>query len=261
MATRAVNLDEELGCVSVLMHLSRAGVVSIRFSPALQQFFESLPAVEQREVNRKLQQSADVLQALSKAQDNASQTPAQQAATSTEPSAQHDLQPTGAAEMHAASHDRTEANVPVSSRSAALPSGQATALPRHFCAEKRRPKQPVGRPLPSILQMCSSVRRHTVGRDYHKAQLKAYLTGVIGYAGRMATDISHQSLVILAVNETRCRPGVSSLTSFVYTEVYKSNCNVLDANAEFEEGQAAAMPSGQHAPAQADREVSMQQQS
>ena len=219
MGTRAINLDEEHGCVSVLMHLSRAHIISMRFSPSLQQFFESLPAAKQNRVHKELQQAGNVLKALSKAQDGASQTSAQQTATSIGPSAQHNLRPDGAAELHAASHDHTVAELPDSSRSAAMLASQATALPRHLYAERRRPKQSARQPIPSILQMCSSVRRHTVARDYQRAQLKAHLTAVIGHPAHMAADMKHASLVTLAINETRRTPGVSSLTCFVYTDV------------------------------------------
>ena len=74
-----MQLEAEHGCVSALVHLSRAHVYTVRLSSSLR-----------------------------------TEGPGK------EPPAQFNLQPVGAAELHAAAHDSTDAEDPVSSRSVAL---------------------------------------------------------------------------------------------------------------------------------------------
>ena len=101
VSCRAVNLEEEHGCVSMLMHLSRTYDHIVRLSPSLQQLIQLLPLVAQARMSRQLQQLKHI--AVQSQRHDASK--ARRLKLLQRASCTGDLQPDGAAELHAAARD------------------------------------------------------------------------------------------------------------------------------------------------------------
>ena len=194
LASRAAVLDTEDGCESILVHLSRAGVVSRKMSKSLHLFLDTLEPQQQLKARAAVEQPARLLKQMSDARDAAASVQQGQPSSSS------------MAEAQGAGFDVPEPygmpdSVPLVRSRPAVPSTSGSHAPAQC-----RPRSMQSRPAPSITDMCNSVIAGKL--PYSRDQLRAFLAN-LQYPEPLQSDASLDSLRNRVVAVTKAQEGMA----------------------------------------------------
>ncbi|KAL0019711.1 hypothetical protein WJX77_002666 [Trebouxia sp. C0004] len=143
LASRAAALDSEKGCASILLHLSRAGVVTFKVSKSVQRYLDTLQPQQQVRAQGDIEQAARLLKQLSDVRDAAGS-----------------IQQGRPASNSVADAQRTEFDVPKPSgmpdRASLVSARPAVPTIIGARAAQPRPRSDQSRPAPTISEMCPS---------------------------------------------------------------------------------------------------------